>query len=74
MSEGCRFTSLDEDHLIKINDEKDAKATKGVIAGAVQTLQEYLQVNNGQFKSLEFLETADMNGVTGILTKFYGER
>ena len=47
MTERSRFASLEDDNILKIIDDKDAKATKNVIADAARLLHEYLQVKDG---------------------------
>jgi hypothetical protein len=47
MADWSRFASLEDIDILKIIDDKDAKATKNVIAGAVRILHEYLQVKDG---------------------------
>ena len=50
MPEGSRFALLEDDDILKIIDDKDAKTTKNVIAaGAARNLHEYLQVKDGKF-------------------------
>ena len=73
MAEGSRFASLADDDILKIIDDKDAKATKNVIAGAARILHEYLQVKDGQFKTIEDIDTANIIDVSGTLRKFYTE-
>jgi len=49
-----RFVSLEDDDILKIIDDKDAKATKNVIAtGVARNLHEYLQVKDGQLKKFK---------------------
>jgi len=52
MAEGSIFASLEDDDILKIIDDKDTKATKNMIAGAARILHEYLQVKDGQFKTI----------------------
>jgi hypothetical protein len=47
MAQRSRFASLEDDDILKIIDDKDAKATKNVIAGGALILHEYLQVKDG---------------------------
>jgi hypothetical protein len=53
MAEGSRFASLEDNDMLKLIDDKDAKSTKNVIAGAASIFHEYLTVKNGQFKTIE---------------------
>jgi hypothetical protein len=64
MEEGSRFASLEDDDILKIIDDKDTKATKNVITGAARILHEYLQVKDGQFKTIEDRETAKIMSVS----------
>ena len=73
MGEGSRFASLEDDDILKIIDDKDSKATKSVIAGATRILHAYLQVKDGQFKTIEDIDTANIIDVSGTLRKFYAE-
>ena len=73
MAEGSRFASLEDDDILKIIDDKDSKATKSVIAGATRILHAYLQVKDGQFKTIEDIDTANIIDVSGTLRKFYAE-
>ena len=57
MTEESRFVSLEYDDILKIIDDKEAVATKNVIAGATRILHEYLQVK-GQVKAMEDFDTA----------------
>jgi len=43
---------------LNIIDDKDAVATKNVIASATRSLHEYLQVKDEQVKTLEDFDTA----------------
>ena len=44
MTEGSGFALLEDDDILEIIDDKDAKATQNVIADAAIILHEYLQV------------------------------
>ena len=44
MAEGSRFALLEDDDILKIIDDKDAKATQNVIVDAAIIFHEYLQV------------------------------
>jgi hypothetical protein len=46
--------------MLKLIDDKDAKSTKNVIAGAASIFHEYLTVKNGQFKTIEDIEAANI--------------
>ena len=73
MADWSRFASLEDIYILKIIDDKDTKATKNVIAGATRILHEYLQVKDGQFKTIEDIDTANIIDVSGTLRKFYAE-
>ena len=73
MAEGSRFASLEDNDMLKLIDDKDAKSTKNVIAGAASIFHEYLTVTNGQFKTIEDIEAANITDVSGTLRKCYAE-
>lgn len=73
MAEGSRFASLEDNDMLKWIDDKDAKSTKNVNAGAASIFHEYLTVKKGQFKTIEDIEAAKITDVWETLRKCYAE-
>ena len=71
----ARFASLTDQDLDVIIDEKDSKNTKLVFRVSEKILNDYLKEKNGEIKSIDELDSADVSVDTSntILRKFYGE-
>lgn len=67
MAEGSSFASLKDDAILKIIEDKNSKAIKNLIPGAARILHEYLHVKDGQFKTIEDLETENIKDASGTL-------
>lgn len=70
MAEGSSFASLKDDAILKIIEDKNSKAIKNLIPGAARILHEYLHVKDGQFKTIEDLETENIKDASGTLRIF----
>jgi hypothetical protein len=71
----ARFASLTDQDLDVIIDEKDSKNTKSVIRVSEKILNDYLKEKDGEIKSIDELDSADVSVDTlnTILRTFYGE-
>ena len=71
----ARFASLTDQYLDVIIDEKDSKNTKSVIRVSEKILNDYLKEKDGEIKTIDELDSADVSVDTlnTILRKFYGE-
>ena len=71
----ARFALLTDQDLDVIIDEKDSKNTKSVIRVSVKILNDYLKDKDGEIKSIDELNSADVSVDTWntILRKFYGK-
>jgi hypothetical protein len=69
------FASLTDQDLDVIIDEKDSTNTKSVIRVSEKILNDYLKEKDGEIKSIDELDSADVSVDTlnTILRKFYGE-
>jgi hypothetical protein len=71
----ARFALLTDQDLDVIIDEKDSKNTKSVIHVSEKILNDYLKDKDGEIKSIDELDSADVSVDTWntILRKFYGK-
>ena len=71
----ARFALLTDQDLDVIIDEKDSKNTKSVIRVSEKILNDYLKDKDGEIKSIDELDSADVSVDTWntILRKFYGK-
>ena len=69
------FASLTDQDLDVIIDEKDSTNTKSVIRVSEKILNDYLKEKDGEIKSIDELDSADVSVDTWntILRKFYGK-
>jgi hypothetical protein len=57
----ARFASLTDQDLDVIIDEKDSKNTKSVIRVSEKILNDYLKEKDGEIKSIDELDSADVS-------------
>ena len=71
MAEGSGFALHEDDDILKIIDEKDAKTKSD--RSAARIVHEYLQVKDEQFKIIKDIETANITDMLGTLRTIYAE-